>query len=154
MLQSNNEVKVNPYHTRYVNGAEFLGFIPVENPEAIPYAIPTGNADNKFVIAAFAIPPSRIVEIYSAASKGMIKMAQDEFLFESEYNVLKGRDKNAAKAMEQRMKDYPFVLAFRGEKHDKGLRFKNREEAMEFLSLFTYFDEVLGEKDLQENRSL
>lgn len=152
MLKSTDEVKVNPYHTRYVEGSEFLGFIPVENRESYPYAIP--EADNKFVIAAFAVPPERVVEIYSASSKAMIKMAQEDFIFESEYIVLKGKNKEAAKEMAQRIKDNPFVLAFCGIKHNKGMRFKNREEAMEFLSLFTYFDEVLDEKDLQENNSL
>ena len=154
MLQSLTEVKVNPNYTRYVEGSEFVGFIPVESHDTCPYAIRQENANDKFVIAAFAVPPNRVTEIYSAASKKMIKMTHSDFIFESEYIVLKGKNKKEAQLMEQQIKDNPFVLAFRGDKHDKGMRFKNREEAMEFLTIFNYFDEVLEEKDLQENRNL
>lgn len=151
MLQSPTEVKVNPYYTRYVNGSEFLGFIPVESIDKCWYAIGVENEKDKFVVAAFAVPPNRVVEVYSAASKGMIKMAQPEFVFETEKAVLEGKDKEAAKAMAEHIKDNPFVLVFRGGNRDKGMRFKNREEAMEWLNLFTYFDEVMDEKDLQDH---
>lgn len=151
MLQSTHEVKVNNYYTRYVNGSELIGFIPVENHDVCWYALNQENAENKFVMAVFAVPHNRVVEIYSASSKSMIKMPQPEFVFESEKGVLEGKDKEAAKNMKEHIENHPFVLVFRGSNRDKGMRFKNREEAMEWLNLFTYFDEVMDEKDLQDN---
>lgn len=151
MLQSPQEVKVNPYYTRHVNGSELLGFIPVENFDVCWYAIRQENAEDKFVIAAFAIPPNRVVEVYSASSKGMIKMPQPEYVFDSEKVILEGKDKEAAKSMSEHIKNHNFVLVFVGGNREKGMRFKTREEAMEWLSLFTYFDEVMDEKDLQHN---
>lgn len=151
MLQDVNEVKVNNEYTRYVNGSELIGFIPVESFNVCWYALKQENADNKFVMAVFAVPNNRVVEIYSASSKGMIKMPQPEFVFESENGVLEGKNKEAAKIMKEHIKNHPFVLVFRGSNRDKGMRFKNRQEAMDFLNLFTYFDEVMDEKDLQDN---
>lgn len=151
MLQTTEEVKVNPYYNRYVNGSELLGYIPVESHDVCWYALRQENAEDKFVIAAFAVPPNRVVEVYSAASKSMVKMAQHEFVFETEKSVLEGKDKVAAKEMASHIENNPFVLVFRGGNRDKGMRFKNREEANEWLNLFTYFDEVMDEKDLQDN---
>lgn len=151
MLQSKEEVKVNPYYTRHVNGSELLGFIPVENFDVCWYAMRQENADNKFVIAAFAVPPNRVVEVYSANTKGLIKMPQPEYVFDTEKVVLEGKDKLAAQNMIEHINDNQFVLVFVGGNREKGMRFKNREEANEWLSLFTYFDEVMDEKDLQHN---
>lgn len=156
MLQSKEQVKVNPMYTRHVNGSELLGFIPVENIDVCSYAIKQENLEDKnveqkFVIATFAVPPNRVVEVYSASSKGMIKMPQPEYVFDSEKVVLEGKDKDAAKYMSEHIQNNSFVLVFVGSKYSKGMRFKNREEALEWISLFTYFDEVSDEKELQYN---
>lgn len=156
MLQSTEEVKVNSYYTRNVNGSELLGFIPVENFDVCWYAMRQENVENKngeqkFVIAAFAVPPNRVVEVYSASSKGLIKMPQPEYVFDSEKVVLAGKDKDAVKNMSEHIKNNPFVLVFVGGNREKGMRFKTREDANEWLNLFTYFDEVMDEKDLQFN---
>lgn len=151
MLQSIEQVKVNSYYTRNVNGSELLGFIPVESFDVCWYAIRQENSQDKYVIAAFAVPPNRVVEVYSAASKGIIKMPQPEYVFDSEKVVLEGKDKVAAQNMSEHIKNNGFVLVFVGGNREKGMRFKNREEAIEWLNLFTYFDEVMEEKDLQFN---
>lgn len=151
MLQSIEEVKVNSYYTRNVNGSELLGFIPVENFDVCWYALRQENAQEKYVIAAFAVPPNRVVEVYSAASKGIIKMPQAEYVFDSEKVALEGKDKVAAQNMSEHIKNNSFVLVFVGGNREKGMRFKTREEALEWLNLFTYFDEVMDEKDLQHN---
>lgn len=151
MLKPIEEVKVSVSYTRFVAGSELLGFIPVENHDVCWYGIRQENAENSFVIAAFSIEPNRVTEIYSASKKAMVKVAHPEFIFETEKAVLEGKDKEAKKAMEKHIADNPFVLAFRGGNRDKGMRFKNRSEAMDFINLFTYFDEVMDEPDLQDN---
>lgn len=151
MLKPIEEIKVKPYYTHYVQGSELLGFIPVESHDVCWYAIRQENAENQFVIATFAVPADRVTEIYSASTKKMIKVSHPNFVFETESVIIAGKDKEKAKAMEKHIKDNPFVLVFRGSNRDKGMRFKNREEAIEFLNIFTYFDEVMEEPDLQDN---
>lgn len=147
------EVKVNPSHTKFIPGAELLGFVPVLND--VQYAdnsVSAMHSKHARVVPVFGIPSPRIVPTYSTSKKEMVDMELPGFVFEVEEKKLKDKHKETAIEMKQEIAANPYVLFFMGEKSHQGMRFKNKEEALELMSSFDFFDEIAGEAGMQHGK--
>lgn len=149
MLLPMTEVKVNPVHTKFIPGAELLGFVPVLNSaEYIDSSVSATESKHNRVVPVFGIPSPRIVPTYSTSKKEMVEMELPGFIFEVEENKLKDRHKETAAEMKKNIADNPYVLFFMGEKSHQGMRFKDKNEALELMSSFDFFDELVGEPEM------
>jgi hypothetical protein len=153
MLLNVNEVKVDDYFKKYTTGSKLIGFIPVKdsnNALISYYSVACEHPIYKRVVPVFAIPPHRTQPVYVKATKKMVDKPLPEFVFDSEDSALNSKKKEVSSAMKKHFDENPFVLFFKGcDDGHKGMRFKNEQEAMEYLQMFDFFDEVIDEKDMQ-----
>ena len=153
MLLKIDDVKVNDYFKKHITGSTLIGFVPVKDPDdgiISYYSVACGHSIYKRVVPVFAIPPNRTQQIFSTAKRAMVEQKLPDFVFDSENFKLTNKNKEIADSMKKHLEENPFVLFFRGgDDGHKGMRFKNEQEAMEYLEMFDFFDEVIHEEDMQ-----
>lgn len=155
MLLQIDEVKVDNYFKKFCIGSSLIGFIPVQEPNNayVKYhSVECEHPTYKRVVPVFAIAPNQTQQVYSKTKKQMVTQPIPEFVFDSEYAKLQSKKKEIAEAMKKHLEDNPFVLFFKGcDDGHKGMRFKNEQEAMEYLQMFDFFEEVISEDDMQSH---
>lgn len=148
-----DEIKVIDYFKKFVSGSNLLGFIPVQDHEQHSYySVECEHPIYKRVVPVFAVPPKRVQQVYIKSKQTMVEQPVPEFVFDSEDSKLRSKQKEVAEAMQKHIEENPFVLFFMGcDDGHKGMRFKNEQEAMEYLQMFDFFDEIINEKNMQNH---
>jgi hypothetical protein len=146
-----DEVKIDDYFKTFIGGSKLIGFIPLKDHAQHSYwSVDCEHPTYKRVVPVFAVPPNRVQQVYSKSKRANFEQKMPEFVFDSEYTKLTSKKKEIADAMKKHLEDNPFVLYFMGcDDGSKGMRFKNEQEAMEYLQMFDFFDEVINEPDMQ-----
>lgn len=144
-----NDVDMNSKYTKFIPGAEFLGLTPVENKEQYDNQSVVSQDTNKNVVPVFGIPSPIIIPTYSTAKKEIVNMEFPGFIFSSEKGKLEHKNKEIVAGMKKKIEENPYVIVFVGKKSQQGMRFKNKEEALELMNSFEFFDEIAQEEGME-----